>query len=98
MKHDKNISICPFDKRKGFVVIKEEDERHNEVFQRGTKKRDFSDKSETGEDPKKVREGSLDCNQISQTSDIPDDICSKSLNSPDCVAILFICLKNLESK
>ena len=67
-------------------------------FQRGTKKRDLSDKSETGEDPKKVREGSLDCSQISQTSDIPDDIFTESLNSPDCVAILFNCLKNLESK
>ena len=67
-------------------------------FQRGTKKRDLSDKSETGEDPKKVREGSLDCSQISQTSDIPDDIFTESLNSPDCVAILFNSLKNLESK
>ena len=67
-------------------------------FQRGTKKRDLSDKSETGEDPKKVREGSLDCSQISQTSDIPDDIFNDILNSPDCVAILFNCLKNLESK
>ena len=67
-------------------------------FQRGTKKRDLSDKSETGEDPKKVREGSLDCSQISQTSDIPDDIFTESLNSPGCVAILFNCLKNLESK
>ena len=43
-------------------------------FQRGTKKHDLSDKSETGEDSKKVREGSLDHSQISQTSDIPDDI------------------------
>ena len=68
------------------------------IFQRGTKKRDLSDKSETGEDPKKVREGSLDCSQISETSDIPDDIFTKSLNSPDWVAILFNCLKNLESK
>ena len=67
-------------------------------FQRGTKKRDLSDKSETGEDPKKVREGSLDCSQISQTSDIPDDIFNDILNSPDCVAILFNCLKNVESK
>ena len=67
-------------------------------FQRGTKKRDLSDKSETGEDPKEVREGSLDCSQISQTSDIPDDIFNDILNSPDCVAILFNCLKNLESK
>ena len=67
-------------------------------FQRGTKKHDLSNKSETGEDPKKVGEGSLDCSQINQTSDIPDDIFTKSLNSPDCVAILFNCLKNLESK
>ena len=67
-------------------------------FQRGTKKRDLSDKSETGEDLKKVREGSLDCSQISPTSDIPDDSFTKSLNSPDCATVLFNCLKNLESK
>ena len=58
----------------------------------------MSDKSETGEDPKKVREGSLEFSQISETSDIPDDIFTKSLAFPDCVAILFNCLKNLESK
>ena len=46
-------------------------------FQRGTKKRNLSDKSETGEDPKKVIEGSLDCIQISQTSDIPGGILPK---------------------
>ena len=68
------------------------------VFQRGTNKRDLSDKSETGEDPKKVDEGSLDCSQISQTSDIPDGIFTERLNSPGSVAILFNCLKNLESK
>ena len=68
------------------------------LFQRGIKKRDLSDKSDIGEDPKKVREVSLDCSQISQTSDIPDDIFTESLNSRDCVAILFNCLKNLESK
>ena len=55
-------------------------------------------KSETREDPKKVREDSPDCSQISQTSDIPDDIFTKALNSPDYVAILFNCLKNLECK
>ena len=47
----------------------------------------MSNKSEIGEHPKKVREGSLVCSRISQTSD-----------SPDCVAILFNFLKNLESK
>ena len=56
----------------------------------------MSDKSETGETgPKKIREGSLDCSQICQTSDIPDDIFTESLNSSDCVAILLNCLKNL---
>ena len=43
-------------------------------FQREKKKRDLSDKSETREDPKKVREGSLNCSQISQTSEILDNI------------------------
>ena len=57
------------------------------LFNRRTKKRDLSKKSKTGEDPKKVREGSLDCSQISQTSDIPDDMFTESLNTPDCVAI-----------
>lgn len=33
--------------------------------------------SETGKDLKKVREGSPDCSQISQASDIPDDIFTK---------------------
>ena len=47
-------------------------------FERATKKPDLSDKSETGEDPKKVREGSLDCNQIIQTRDITDDIFTES--------------------
>ena len=69
-----------------------------EFFQRGKKKCNLSDKSETGEDPKKVGEGSLQCSQISQASYISDDIFTESLNSPDCVAILFNCLKNMESK
>ena len=51
-------------------------------FQKGTRERDLSDKSETGKDPKKIREGSLDRNQIGQTSNIPDDIFIESLNSP----------------
>ena len=47
------------------------------IFQRGTKEHNLSDKSETGEDPKEVREGSLGCSQISQTSDIPNDTLPK---------------------
>ena len=41
-------------------------------------------------DPKKVREGNLDCSQTSQTNDIPDDIFTESLNFPDCDAILTV--------
>ena len=41
---------------------------------------------------------SIGCSQISQTSNIPDYIFFESLNSPDWVAVLFNCLKNLESK
>ena len=67
-------------------------------FQRGTKKSDLRHESETGEDPKKFKEGILDCSQISQTSEISDDIFTERLNYSDCVAILFKCLKNLASK
>ena len=56
-------------------------------FQRGTKKRDLTNKSETGEDPWKIREGNLDCSQISQTSDIPEDIFTESFNSADCLNV-----------
>ena len=65
-------------------------------FQRGSKKRDFSDKYETGEDLERTKESILACSYISQTSDIPDDIFTESLNSTDCIAILFNCLKSLE--
>ena len=56
-------------------------------FQRGTKKRDLTNKSETGEDPWKIREGNLDCSQISQTSDIPEDVFTESFNSADCLNV-----------
>ena len=51
-----------------------------------------------GEDPKKIRESSLYCSQISQKSEKPDDLFTESLNFPDCVAILFNCLENPECK
>ena len=72
--------------------------RHNKVPSKGNKKRDLSNKSEYGEDPKKkkkIREVSLGCTQTSQTSDIPDNFFTESLNSTDCIAILFNCLKIL---
>ena len=58
----------------------------------------MGNKPETWEDPKKIREGSLDCSQVSQKSDKPDDLFTESLIFPDCVAILFNSLENPECK
>ena len=59
-------------------------------FDKSSNKRDLSDKSSNGEDPKKQREGSLD-EQIS-----PDEVFKAGLDSPDCVKILFKCMQNIE--
>ena len=55
-----------------------------------TKKRDLSDESKTSEDPKKVKE--------SGSASFSDecDVFTEGLESEDCRAILFNCLKNLE--
>ena len=45
-----------------------------------------------GENSKKQREGSLD----KQKS--PDEVFEESLDSPNCVKILFNCMKNIEKK
>ena len=50
-------------------------------FQKGEKKRDLSDKPETGKNPKKIREGSLGRNQIGQASNILDNIFVGNLDS-----------------
>lgn len=67
-------------------------------FQRGSKKSDLSNKSETEQYPKKIRKGSLDNSQTSEASNIRDDIFTESLNSLDCVVILFNCQKNIKCK
>ena len=61
-------------------------------FDKSSKKRDLSDKSTNGEDPKKQREGSLD------EQESPDEVFKDSLDSPDCVKILFNCMQNIERK
>ena len=61
-------------------------------FDKSSKKRDLSDKSSNGEDPKKQREGSLD----EQKS--PDEVFKDSLDFPDCVKNLFNCMQNIEKK
>ena len=48
-------------------------------------------KCEFSNDPKKQREGSLNDSQSL------DDIFAKRLSSPDCVEILFNCIKNGEA-
>ena len=56
------------------------------------KKRDQSDQSQGGDERKKVKEGS----SASSTGDT--DVFGDGLESADCKAILFNCLKNLEVK
>ena len=59
----------------------------------------MGNKLETGKDLKNFREKCRDCNQINQTSKIPNNIFTESLNSPEkTAAILFNCLKNLKGK
>ena len=54
------------------------------------KKGELRDKSTNSDHPKKQREGSLNDSQN------VDDIFSEGLFSPDCVAVLVICIKNVE--
>ena len=59
-------------------------------FNSGSKKRDLSDG--LGDDPKKIREGSL------EDANNPDDVFTDGLSSPDCVKILYNCIKNVEKQ
>ena len=56
----------------------------------GSKKRDHSDKSQSGDERKKVREDSM--------SDLPDDVFEDGFNSPGCVKILVNCMRNMEQQ
>ena len=62
-------------------------------FDRNSKKWDLSGSSNQEEGAKKLKERSLN---TSRFSDIPDELFSESLKSPDCVKILFSCIKNVE--
>ena len=62
-------------------------------FNSGSKKRDLSSETSTsGNDPKKIREGSL------EDANNPDDVLTEGLSSPDCVKILYNCIKNVEKQ
>ena len=61
-------------------------------FNSGSKKRDRSSETSTsGDDPKKIRDGSLG------DSNNPDGVFTEGLSSPDCVKILYNCIKNVEN-
>ena len=62
-------------------------------FNSGSKKRDLSKETSTsGDDPKKTGDASLD------DSNNPDDVFTEGLSSPDCVKILYNCIKNVENQ
>ena len=62
-------------------------------FDSGSKKRELSSETSTsGDDPKKIRGGSLD------DSNNPDDVFTEGLSSPDCVKILYNCINNVENQ
>ena len=62
-------------------------------FNSFSKKRDFSRETSTNsDDPKKIRDGSLD------NSNNPDDFFIEGLSSPDCVKMLYKCIKNVEKQ
>ena len=62
-------------------------------FNSGSKKRELSSETSTcDDDPKKIHDGSLD------DSNNPDDVFIERLSSPDCVKILYNCIKNVEKQ
>ena len=64
-------------------------------FDQNSKKRDLSGNSNQEEGAKKLKEGNLN---TSIASDIPDEVFTESLKSPDCVNISFSCIENVENQ
>ena len=64
-------------------------------FDRNSKKQDLSGKLNQEDAAKKLKEGSL---TTSRDSDIPDKVFTNSLKLPNCVNILFSCIKNVEKQ
>ena len=65
----------------------------SKFFNSSSKKRDLSDQSSNGEEPKNAREGSLNDSSVSL-----DDIFTEGMKSPECLHILVNCMKNIEAK
>ena len=59
-------------------------------FLRVSKKRDLSDQLDSREQQKKAMEGSLEGNPE------VDSVFTTSMDSPECLEILFNCLQNVE--
>ena len=59
------------------------------------KKRDLSDQSNDGDEPKRLCEES---SASSSSPDSPSDVFQESLKSPDCMKILLNCFKNLDEQ
>ena len=64
-------------------------------FDRNSKKQDLNDNSNQEKSSKKLKDGSLNTSRV---SDIPSEVFTESLKSPDCVNILFSCIKNVEKQ
>ena len=62
-------------------------------FNSSSKKGDLSDQSCNGEEPKKMRECSLNDSTVSL-----DNVFPEGMKSPECLHILVNCMKNIEAK
>ena len=65
----------------------------SKFFNSSSEKRDLSDQSCDGEEPKKAREGSLNDPSVSL-----DDVFTEGMKSPECLHILANCMENIETK
>ena len=68
------------------------EQRYFQILRKSIQKERFKDQLKTCEDPKKMNEES----STGSLTDMADDIFAESLKSPECVEILFNCLKNVE--
>ena len=66
-----------------------------DISQYFAKKRDLSDQSSDGDEPKRLCEES---SASSSSPDSPSNIFQESLKSPDCMKILLNCFKNLDKQ
>ena len=65
----------------------------SKFFNSSSKKRDLSDQSCSGEEPKKARIGSLHDSTVSL-----DDVFTEGMKSPECLHILVNCRKNIKGE